>query len=70
MTLATLQRRPRSAQRRSSSSHERVEILDVMRTLSHLLRVKWQRGGDCIGFPDGLEDERRRAVQSREIILQ
>jgi hypothetical protein len=51
MTLATLPRRPRSAQRRSSSSNERVEILDVMRTLSHLLRVKWRRGGDCIVSP-------------------
>jgi hypothetical protein len=30
-----------------------------------LLRVKWQRGGDCILFPDDINDE-YRPVPSQE----
>jgi len=70
MTTATLQklvRDPRSGE--VHLPHERVEILRVMRNLDRtLLRVKWQRGGDCIVFPDDIEDE-DRPVQSPEINL-
>ncbi len=70
MTTATLQklvRDPRSGE--VHLPHERVEILHVMRNLDRtLLRVKWQRGGDCIVFPDDIEDEDRLA-QSPEINL-
>jgi hypothetical protein len=49
--------------------HERVQVLGVVRNLDRtLLRVKWQRGGDCIPFPDDIEDE-DRPVQSQEIFL-
>lgn len=67
-TLQKLVRDPRSGE--VHLPHERLEILGVMRNLDRtLLRVKWQRGGDCIVFPDDIEDE-RRSVQSQEIILQ
>jgi hypothetical protein len=70
MTMATLQKLVRDP--RSGEVHlpnERVEILGVMRNLDRtLLRVKWQRGGDCIVFPDDIKDEDRPA-QSQEIIL-
>lgn len=70
MTTATLQklvRDPRSGE--VHLPHERVQVLGVMRNLDRiLLRVKWQRGGDCILFPDDIEDK-DRPVQSQEIIL-
>ena len=70
MTMATLQklvRDPRSGE--VHLPHERVQVLGIVRDLDRiLLRVKWQRGGDCILFPDDIEDE-DRSVQSHEIIL-
>jgi hypothetical protein len=70
MTMATLQklvRDPRSGE--VHLPHECVEILGVMRNLDRtLLWVKWQRGGDCIVFPDDIEDVDHPA-QSQEIVL-
>ena len=70
MTTATLQklvRDPRSGE--VHLPHERMQVLGVVRNLDRiLLRVKWQRGGDCIVFPDDIEDE-ERPVQPQEIIL-
>jgi hypothetical protein len=67
MTMATLQklvRDPRSGE--VHLPHECVEILGVIRNLDRtLLRVKWQKGGDCIVFPNDVEDE-GRPVQSQE----
>jgi hypothetical protein len=70
MTMATLQklvRDPRSGE--VHLPHECVEILHVIRNLDRtLLRVKWKKGGDCIVFPNDIEDE-GRPVQSQEEIL-
>jgi hypothetical protein len=70
MTMATLQNLvgdPRSGE--VHLPHECVEILGVIRNLDRiLLRVKWQKGGDCIVFPNDNEDE-GRPVQSQEEIL-
>jgi hypothetical protein len=70
MAMATLQklvRDPRSSE--VHLPHECVEILGIMRNLDRtLLRVKWQRGGDCIVFPDDIEDA-DRPVQNQETIL-
>ena len=70
MTTATLQklvRDPRSGE--VHLPHERVQLLGVVRNLDRiLLRVKWQGGGDCILFPDDIEDE-DCPVQSQELIL-
>jgi hypothetical protein len=70
MTTATLQklvRDPRSGE--VHLPHERVQVLGVVRNLDRiLLRVKWQRGGDCILFPDDIEDQ-DRLVQSQDIMV-
>jgi hypothetical protein len=59
MTTATLQklvRDPRSGEVHLPS--EQIEILDVMQNLDRtLLRVKWRNGGDCIVFPDDIQDQ-------------
>jgi hypothetical protein len=66
-TLQKLVRDPRSGE--VHLPHECVEILRVIRNLDRaLLRVKWQKGGDCIVFPNDIEDE-GRPVQSQEEIL-
>jgi hypothetical protein len=57
MTTATLLkvvRDPRSGEVHLPS--EQVAVLSVMRNLDRtLLRVKWQSGGDCVVFPEDLE---------------
>jgi hypothetical protein len=67
MTMVTLQklvRDPRSGE--VHLPHERVQVLSVVRNMDRiLLRVKWQRGGDCILFPDDINDE-YRPVPSQE----
>jgi len=70
MTLATLPRRPRSAQRRSSSSPRARGDLGRHANLVAPAQGEVAERRRLHRFPDDLEDERRRAVQSREIILQ
>jgi hypothetical protein len=66
-TLQKLVRDPRSGE--VHLPHEGVQLLGVVRNLDRiLLRVKWQRGGGCILFPDDIEDE-NRPTQSEEIIV-
>jgi hypothetical protein len=59
MTMATLQKLVRDP--RTGKVHlpsEPVEILGIMRNLDRtLLRVKWQGGGDCVVFPDNVEEQ-------------
>jgi hypothetical protein len=66
MTTATLQklvRDPRSGEVYLPS--EQVEILGVMQNLDRtLLRVKWRGGGDCIVFPDDIQDQHGRSYES------
>ena len=57
MTTATLMkvvRDPRSGETHLPS--EQVAIVSVMRNLDRiLLKVRWQSGGDCVVFPDDLD---------------
>ena len=57
MTTATLNRAVRDP--RSGEVHlpsERVAILSVIQNLDRtLLKVKWQAGGDCVVFPEELD---------------
>jgi|SRR5208283_1374068 len=71
MTTATLVKVVRDP--RSGESHlprEQVAIMSVRRNLDRtLLKVRWQAGGDCLVFPEDLDenlqdvvsDERRRS---------
>jgi hypothetical protein len=64
--LQKLVRDPRSGE--VHLPHERVQVLGVVHNLDRtLLRVKWQKGDDCILFPDDIEDGDQ--LQSQEIIL-
>jgi hypothetical protein len=57
MTTATLLKVVRDP--RSGEVHlpnERVAIMSVMRNLDRtLFKVKWQSGGDCMVFPEDLD---------------
>jgi hypothetical protein len=57
MTTATLLKVVRDP--RSGEVHlpnEQVAIMSVMRNLDRVLfKVKWQSGGDCVVFPEDLE---------------
>ncbi len=67
-TLRKLVRDPRTGEVHVPA--ERVQILEVMRNLDRtLLRVKWQRGGDCVVFPEDIE-EQRGPFHSNEVVLQ
>jgi hypothetical protein len=63
MTTATLVKVVRDP--RSGEVHlpkEQVAIMSVMRNLDRtLLKVRWQAGGDCVVFPEDL-DENHRAL--------
>ena len=64
MTTATLVKVVRDP--RSGEVHlpkEQVAIMSVMRNLDRtLLKVRWQAGGDCVVFPEDLDENRPRIV--------
>jgi hypothetical protein len=42
---------------------EQVAIMSVMRNLDRtLLKVRWQAGGDCVVFPEDLDENQPRSV--------
>ena len=54
-TLAKVVRDPRSGKVHLPS--EQVAIMGVMRNLDRtLLKVRWQTGGDCVVFPEDLNE--------------
>jgi hypothetical protein len=54
-TLAKMVRDPRSGEIHLPS--EQVAIMGVMRNLDRtLLKVRWQTGGDCVVFPEDLNE--------------
>ena len=54
-TLAKMVRDPRSGQ--VHLPNETVAILAVIKNLDRtLLKVRWQAGGDCLVFPDELDE--------------
>ena len=59
MTTATLLRVVRDP--RSGEVHrpnEQVAIVSILRSLDRtLLKARWQSGGDCLVFPEDLEEE-------------
>ena len=61
MTRATLVKAVRDP--RSGEVHlpkQGVAIMSVMRNLDRtLLKVRWQAGGDCVLFPEDLEEIRQ-----------
>ena len=64
MTTATLVKVVRDP--RSGEVHlpkEQVAIMSVMRNLDRtLLKVRWQAGGDCVVFPEDLDENNSRMV--------
>jgi hypothetical protein len=57
-TLLKVVRDPRSAE--VHLPDEQVAIMSVMRNLDRtLLKVRWQAGGDCVLFPEDLEEIRQ-----------
>jgi hypothetical protein len=64
MTTATLLKVVRDP--RSGEVHlpkEQVAIMSVMRNLDRtLLKVRWQGGGDCVVFPEDLDENQPRSV--------
>ena len=56
-TLAKLVRDPRSAEVHRPS--EEATAMSVLRNLDRtLLRIRWQAGGECVVFPEELEESR------------
>ena len=55
-TLAKIVRDPRSGE--VHVPNERVAILAVTQNLDRtLLKVRWEAGGDCVVFPDDVDEE-------------
>ena len=56
-TLVKIVRDPRSGE--VHLPKERVAILAVLQNLNRtLLKVRWEAGGDCVIFPDDLDEQR------------
>ena len=56
-TLAKLVRDPRSGEVHRPS--EEVAVMSVLRNLDRtLLKIRWQAGGECMVFPEELEEIR------------
>jgi len=78
-TLVRMVRDPCSGQ--VHLPNERVHVLTVMRKLDRmLLKVRWQAGGDCVVFPDDLNEpdarpawreiaERQKGTMSRADVM-
>jgi hypothetical protein len=59
-TLLKVVRDPRSGE--VHLPNERVTMMSVMRNLDRtLFKVKWQSGGDCLVFPEDLEQNQAKA---------
>jgi hypothetical protein len=57
-TLVTSVRDPRSGEVHLPS--EKVTIMRVMRNMDRTsMKVRWQAGGDCVVFPEELEEIRQ-----------
>jgi hypothetical protein len=55
-TLVRIVRDPRSGE--VHPPNERVAILAVMQNLNRtLLRVRWEAGGECVIFPDDVDEK-------------
>ena len=55
-TLVRIVRDPRSGE--VHAPNERVAILGILQNLGRtLLRVRWQAGGDCVIFPDDVDQK-------------
>ena len=55
-TLAKIVRDPRSGE--VHVPNERVAILAITQNLDRtLLKVRWEAGGDCVIFPDDVDEE-------------
>ena len=64
-TLVKMIRDPRSGKIHLPS--ERVAILAIVRNLDRtLFKVRWQAGGDCVVFPDDLNEARCMTLGERE----
>ena len=56
-TLVKIVRDPRSGE--VHVPKERVAILAVIQNLNRtLLKVRWEAGGDCVVFPDDVDEKR------------
>ena len=63
-TLVRIVRDPRSGE--VHLPKERVAILAVIQNLNRaLLKVRWEAGGDCVIFPDDVDEERCPLPDSR-----
>lgn len=55
-TLVRIVRDPRSGE--LHAPNERVAILSIIQNLNRtLLRVRWEAGGDCVIFPDDVDEK-------------
>jgi len=55
-TLVRIVRDPRSGE--VHAPNERVAILAIVQNLNRtLLRVRWEAGGECVIFPDDVEEQ-------------
>ena len=55
-TLVRIVRDPRSGE--VHAPNERVAILAIIQNLNRtLLRVRWEAGGDCVIFPDDVDEK-------------
>ena len=55
-TLVRIVRDPRSGE--VHAPNERVAILGITQNLNRtLLRVRWEAGGDCVIFPDDVDEK-------------
>jgi hypothetical protein len=64
-SLVRIVRDPRSGQ--VHLPNERVHVLTIIQNLDRaLLKVRWQAGGDCVVFPDDLNEPDARPA-AREI---
>jgi hypothetical protein len=56
-TLVKVVRDPRSGE--VHLPNEQVAIMSIMRNLDRtLLKVRWQAGGNCVVFPEDLDENR------------
>jgi len=60
-TLVRIVRDPRSGE--VHAPNERVAILAIIQNLNRtLLRVRWEAGGDCVIFPDDVDENPARCL--------
>jgi hypothetical protein len=65
-TLAKIVRDPRSGE--VHVPKERVAVLAVIQNLNRtLLKVRWEAGGDCVIFPDNVDENVTRSPTHRGV---